>query len=268
MVYLYVAIALVVGYLFGNINFARIFSATLEKKDITTIGSKNPGTMNMLRTQGLKRAMLTLICEALKVGIPALACYFIFQNFYSGFENLAYFLSAFGGVLGHCFPVFYKFKGGKGVACTFGMFVFHPNFWWLALVIFFLCFCLFFFIEYPFIISMTFILIMSVYSTSFFVINQTMWWIPLIVIIWLNFVIILILHRGNINRLVHGTENKVNFKEKVANAFKKKDKIDKEKDDEVIEIDNVQEDKNEKQKQGEIDSKEDLGKDDEQTTTD
>ena len=61
MVILYLAIALVVGYLIGNINFARIFSWAFARKDITTVGSKNPGTMNMLRTRGFGEAFLTLI---------------------------------------------------------------------------------------------------------------------------------------------------------------------------------------------------------------
>ena len=66
MVILYLAIALVVGYLIGNINFARIFSWAFARKDITTVGSKNPGTMNMLRTRGFGEAFLTLIMEAIK----------------------------------------------------------------------------------------------------------------------------------------------------------------------------------------------------------
>ena len=220
MVYLYIAIALVVGYFLGSINFAIIFSWNLGKKDITKEGSKNPGTMNMLRTQGFGRAMLTLACEALKVGLPALACFFIFEHFpeFSGFGNLAYFASAFGGIIGHCYPVFYKFKGGKGVACTFGMFLFHPVFWWLALVMFALCFALFFFIKYGFII---FIITMTVYATSYFAIEQVMWWLPVIVMLWLIVALIVFKHRSNISRLVSGTENQVNFKEQVFSKTKK-----------------------------------------------
>lgn len=223
IVYLYLAIALVVGYLIGNINFARIFSWMFAKKDITTVGSKNPGTMNMLRTRGFGEAFLTLIMEAIKSGGPAIACYFLFEHYFVGFGNLAYFLAAFGAILGHCFPVFYKFKGGKGVACTFGMFVFHPDLWWVSLIMFALCFILFFFIDYPFVISLTFILTLSIYATCLFAIEQVMWFIPLIVIIWLNFLLIVILHRGNIKRLLSGTENKVHFKDKIFKKHKKEE---------------------------------------------
>lgn len=221
MIYLYLALTIVSGYLIGNINFARIFSWMFAKKDITTVGSKNPGTMNMLRTRGFGEALLTLLMEAVKSGAPALACYFLFKTYFPGYEDLAYFLSAIGAVVGHCFPVFYKFKGGKGVACTFGMFLFHPNCWWVSLVMFAICFLLFFFIEYPFIISLTFILTMSIYATCIFALAHVNLYIALIVVLWLNFVLIVFMHRGNIKRLVTGKENKVNFREKV---FKKRSK--------------------------------------------
>lgn len=239
MVILYLAIALVVGYLIGNINFARIFSWAFARKDITTVGSKNPGTMNMLRTRGFGEAFLTLIMEAIKAGVPALACYFIFGEFFPGYENLAYFLSAFGGIFGHCFPVFYKFKGGKGVACTFGMFVFHPQLWWVSLIVFVICFLLFFFIDYPFVISLTFILTMTIYSTCLFAIEHIILYIAVLCILWLNFALIVILHRGNIVRLATGKENKVHFKDKV---FKRKGKkLEGQEDVEVLDENGVEE---------------------------
>lgn len=219
MIYLHLTLAFIAGYLIGNINFARIFSWMFAKKDITTVGSKNPGTMNMLRTRGLGEAVLTLIAEALKSGAPAIGGYFLFEHFFTGFGHLAYFLIAFGTIVGHCFPVFYRFKGGKGVACTFGMFAFHPNLWWIALIVFACCFILFFFIDYGFIISFTFILTMTVVATCIFTIYQFPFWIALIVILWINCLLIVFMHRGNIKRLCTGTENKVNFREKV---FKRK----------------------------------------------
>lgn len=220
---LYLSLTLVVGYLIGNINFARIFSWIFAKKDITTVGSKNPGTMNMLRTRGFGEALLTLIFEAIKSGVPAIASYFIFRHYFpnDGWENLAYLLTAIGAIIGHCFPVFYKFKGGKGVACTFGLFLFNPNTWWISIIMFVICFVLFFFIDYPFIISLTFILVLSIYSTAYFAIYSVTWFIPLIILIWLNFLLILFMHRGNIKRLISGTENKVHFADKVFKKHKK-----------------------------------------------
>lgn len=244
MIYLYLALTIVVGYLIGNINFARIFSWMFAKKDITTVGSKNPGTMNMLRTRGFGEALLTLLMEAVKSGAPALACYFLFKTYFPGYEDLAYFLSAIGAVIGHCFPVFYKFKGGKGVACTFGMFLFHPNCWWVSLVMFAICFLLFFFIEYPFIISLTFILTMSIYATCIFALAHVNLYIALIVVLWLNFALIVFMHRGNIKRLVTGKENKVNFREKVFKKHSKKQDTDDKKTEEIKDKNENPEDKN------------------------
>lgn len=244
MIYLYLALTIVVGYLIGNINFARIFSWMFAKKDITTVGSKNPGTMNMLRTRGFGEALLTLLMEAVKSGAPALACYFLFKTYFPGYEDLAYFLSAIGAVIGHCFPVFYKFKGGKGVACTFGMFLFHPNCWWGSLVMFAICFLLFFFIEYPFIISLTFILTMSIYATCIFALAHVNLYIALIVVLWLNFALIVFMHRGNIKRLVTGKENKVNFREKVFKKHSKKQDTDDKKTEEIKDKNENTEDKN------------------------
>lgn len=221
MIYLYLSLAFIAGYLIGNINFARIFSWVFAKKDITTVGSKNPGTMNMLRTRGFGEALLTLIFEAIKSGAPAIGGYFLFEHLFMGYGNWAFFLIAFGAIVGHCFPVFYNFKGGKGVACTFGMFVFHPNLWWISLIVFAICFVLFLFIDYGFIISLTFILTMTIAATCIFTIYSFPFWLALVAIMWVNFLLVLFMHRGNIKRLVNGTENKVHFREKV---FKRKKK--------------------------------------------
>lgn len=228
MIYLYLSISALVGYLIGNINFARIFSLLFAKKDITTVGSKNPGTMNMLRTRGLGEALLTLAFEAIKSGIPALGSYFLFEHFFEGYGYWAFFIVAFAVVVGHCFPVFYKFKGGKGVACTFGMFLFNPTTWWMSLIMIVVCFVLFLFIEYPFIISFSFMIVLNIFSTCAFILNNFDYWIALVVIVWLNFALIVFMHRGNIKRFVTGKENKVNFREKI---FKRREK---KKEDETI----------------------------------
>ncbi len=224
MIYLFLVLAAVVAYFLGSINFARIFQWHLNKKDITAEGSHNPGTMNVLRTRGFGEAMLTLAFEALKVGGPALACWFAFGSNpdYQRFADLAYFISAASGIFGHCFPIYYGFKGGKGVACTFGMFLFNPHFWWVSLVGFAICFVLFMFIQYGFIISFIFIIGMAIYGTCFFSLLVTN---PLnigvIVILWVNALLVVFLHRGNIKRFLAGQENKVNFREKVFGKLKK-----------------------------------------------
>ena len=109
------------SYLLGNITFARLFAFTRNKDDITTHGSGNPGTMNMLRTHGLSMAVITLIFDALKSVISCIWAYFWLLPSGAYIANLAMYVAGFACVIGHCFPILYKFKGGKGVATSFGV---------------------------------------------------------------------------------------------------------------------------------------------------
>ncbi len=130
----------VVCYAIGCCNFAVIISRW-RKMDITKMGSGNPGTMNMTRELGLKFGVLTFVCDALKGGVPALVSYFIYRGFV--FENtlmpvsdLTRYLCGLFVVLGHIFPVQLRFKGGKGIASTLGMFwvsLSCENAWWILL---------------------------------------------------------------------------------------------------------------------------------------
>ena len=226
---LLLALAIVVGYFIGNVNFARIFAKAFAGKDITELGSGNPGTMNMLRSRNFGEAMLTLVFEAMKSGLPAILCYFIFEYMQPGFGEIAYFSVAVSVVVGHCFPVIYRYKGGKGVACSLGMFLFHPEFWWVSLVAFAICFVLFLFIKYAFLVTLTYVVGMSIYATVHFCINLSWrWFLPIIILIWLNFFLLVFMHRSNIKRLAEGKENAINFREKLADIGKKKHKDDAE----------------------------------------
>lgn len=112
-------------YFIGCFNFALLISK-LKRRDITKIGSGNPGTMNMSREFGWKIGVLTFFCDALKGGMPAIILYFIYNDFVFAGTQLAVsdFIKIFGGIcviIGHIFPVFLKFKGGKGIASTLGL---------------------------------------------------------------------------------------------------------------------------------------------------
>lgn len=221
MVILYLAIAMFCEYFLGSLSFARIFTWWIAHKDITQEGSKNPGTMNILRTRGFGEALLTLSFDAMKIGVPALGMFFLFNHFFPGYGDLAYFLVAVIGIFAHCFPIYYKFKGGKGIASMFGMFVFHPNFWWISLICFAICFVIFIFLHYGFVVNFLFLFTLSSYVTYFYATTQPSQFIAIIVIIWLIALLIVVMHRKNIVRLVRGEENKVNLLEKI---FKKKPK--------------------------------------------
>ena len=122
----YFIIAAAACYLVGCFNFAVIISQ-FKNRDIRDVGSGNPGTMNMMRTFGLKVGIINFFCDALKGGLPVLAVYFIFRNsVFAGTDVVVadvmrYFCGLFV-VIGHIFPVTMKFKGGKGIASTLGLF--------------------------------------------------------------------------------------------------------------------------------------------------
>ena len=121
------------GYLLGNFSSAK-FLSRLKKDDITKHGSGNPGTMNMARTFGFGWGILTLVMDALKGAIPALVGYFLFGGADGGTNAyIGLFAGGFSAIVGHIFPIFYKFKGGKGVACIFGVFAIAEPIWTLIM---------------------------------------------------------------------------------------------------------------------------------------
>lgn len=115
------------SYLFGNINWAIIISK-LKKTDIRQMGSGNPGTLNMSRNLGLKLGLLTFFLDILKGAIPSLVAYFVFVNRGCFIDtefiivDFAPYMCGLCAVVGHIYPVIFKFKGGKGIASTIGVF--------------------------------------------------------------------------------------------------------------------------------------------------
>ncbi len=134
------ALMAVVCYLIGCFNFALLISK-IKHRDITKMGSGNPGTMNMSREFGLKIGVITFFCDAFKGGIPALISYFIYKDqvFAGTMIAVSDFTRYFCGVfviIGHIFPVTMHFKGGKGIASTLGLFwvcLACENPWWLLI---------------------------------------------------------------------------------------------------------------------------------------
>lgn len=137
----YFAIAAVVCYFIGCFNFAVII-AHIKKKEIRNMGSGNPGTMNMTRSLGLKFGAINFFCDLLKGGLPVLAGYFLFRGYvFAGTDILVsdfarYFFGLFV-IIGHIFPVTMKFKGGKGIASTMGIFVvaLACETWWYFFIV-------------------------------------------------------------------------------------------------------------------------------------
>lgn len=196
--YLYLILIMLGSYLFANINFARIISKILHR-DITKEGSGNPGTLNILRTFGFGWGMINMTLEILKGVVPSLIGYLFYGD-------IGLYLAGFSAVIGHIYPVFYKFKGGKGVACTCGMF-FVAN-WWITLIAVVVFFVFVTITSLGSIGTLGFVLTMSIIEIC--LINPLDW--ICFIIIGLNLALVLFAHRTNIKRIFIGNENACNIK--------------------------------------------------------
>ncbi len=105
-----IVLCALIGYLLGSFNFALILSRKMYKDDIRKHGSKNAGTTNMMRTYGSKAAGLTILGDMLKAVVAVILGALLMGLYFGGYA------AALGCVVGHVFPVFFGFKGGKGVA--------------------------------------------------------------------------------------------------------------------------------------------------------
>lgn len=210
MIFRYI-IAAVLGYLLGNISCSNIMSRLISKKDIRTLGSGNAGAANILRNFGLKYAVPVFFGDALKtVGAALLGCLIIgkgFENFTwtGGFCEPQIFVGGIASVIGHNFPVFMGFKGGKGVACSLGLLtLMNPV---LGIIFIILAAIANTFIKLYSLVSMSTMLLAAI-TFSIFDINGG---IIQIIVLWFMFVLMVFMHRDNVKRLIKGEEKKVDI---------------------------------------------------------
>lgn len=203
-------ILIVSSYFVGNITFARLFALTRNKDDITTHGSGNPGTMNMLRTHGLWLAIVTLIFDALKSVAVCLWGYFWLKSSGAYTANLAMYAAGVSCVVGHCYPLIYKFKGGKGIATGFGMAcVVQPLFIPIMLVVFGSVFMIW---KVGSLASLTTVVVFFI-SEAISLLHKGYYasFILLLSVVTL----IVYAHRKNIKKLVDNKENRIDLNEAV-----------------------------------------------------
>lgn len=196
------------GYLFGSVNFATIF-AKLNKKNIHDMGSGNPGTMNVMRNLGAKWGVLTFICDGVKGALPALL-----GNILLGAEGL--YCGGLASVVGHCYPLYDKFHGGKGVATSIGVFVVANPLW--SLIAFVILLVVLIVSEYSSLSSMTFVTVLTVEQGIEFM-GQNLAVSIMLFAIWL---LVVYGHRKNIANLIAGKERKSRIL-KVLSKIKTKD---------------------------------------------
>ena len=206
----YIIIA-IIAYLIGSINFLVIISKRMAGFDVREKGSGNAGTTNMLRSIGVKAAVITLLCDILK-GVVVILIAILIGNIVDGLDDaLLVQLAGIFVIIGHTFPIFFGFKGGKGIATSLGVLLMIN--WQIGLI------CLVFAL-----ILMAITRMVSVGSIAAAILFPV-----LVVFIGQNYIVpvnnwsylifsiiiaILVLfnHRENLKRIFTGKENKISFK--------------------------------------------------------
>lgn len=223
-------ILIIVSYFIGNINFARIISSK-KNIDITKLGSGNPGATNMYRNLGAKTGYLTLILDALKGFVSALIGFLAFGGaslypdallgvYTSCDATVALYACGLAAMVGHTFPVIYKFKGGKGVSTMLGMFLLSQP---VALIIVFvLAFIFVWFAKYLSFASLMIVTILVVWQNI--MLDEPNLAISLIT--FAIFAVTIFAHRSNIKRLLLGKETQTNIRSKILKEQKRKEKME------------------------------------------
>ena len=208
-----VVLMLIVGYLLGSLSFSIIFTKIFAKTDVRDHGSGNAGFTNTIRTAGKKVGILVFICDALKAVVAiliamAVAKWLPFDN-YVGYGKFA---AALGAVLGHNFPLYYGFRGGKGIVVSIAI-IYSLN--WITG-----CFTLGAFLV---VFAITGIVSLSSLTGAVAVMITTLvmylnGWagveVVQLVLMLVMGVLAFYMHRANIKRLLNGTESSFKKKKK------------------------------------------------------
>ncbi|NLB15225.1 MAG: glycerol-3-phosphate 1-O-acyltransferase PlsY [Clostridiales bacterium] len=210
-------VAAIFAYLLGSLNSGVLISRIVFREDIRNYGSGNAGTTNMMRTYGKKFAVITLLGDALKAAAAVWLGYLL-----SGYNGG--FVAFFFCVVGHAYPVFFNFKGGKGVACTAAAILcLKPTVFLLLLALFIL---IVLFTKY---ISLGSVMCMMVFPLVLYRMHPGLNIISLIFSL-LSSALVIFLHRSDIGRLWRGEENKFTFEPKARKVGESGgDETDKEK---------------------------------------
>lgn len=211
VVYIIMAI---IAYLIGSINFSVILSKKMAGFDVREKGSGNAGSTNMLRSVGKKAAAITLICDILK-GVVSIGIAILLGNVIENMNReLLLQIAGIAVVTGHTFPIFFGFKGGKGVATSLGV-ILMSN-WQIGLI------CLVFALVLMVLTKMVslgscaaavlFPVLTLFINTNYTVLSEGISGKVYLIYSILLAVIVLFNHRSNIKRILNGTENKVGSK--------------------------------------------------------
>lgn len=198
----------IIAYLIGSVNFSVIISKRVAGFDVREKGSGNAGTTNMLRSVGKGAAAITLICDILK-GVVAIGIAMLLGGIIPNVDKaLLVQIAGIFVIIGHTFPVFFKFKGGKGIATSLGILLMIN--WQIGLI------CLVFALVLMALTRMVSLgsvaaailyPVLTLFITEHYLVPGSYLIFSIIVA-----VIVLFNHRSNIKRILTGTENKISFK--------------------------------------------------------
>jgi glycerol-3-phosphate acyltransferase PlsY len=209
LVAFYPLLAVVAAYLVGSLSFAVIVSRTMGLNDPRTYGSKNPGATNVLRSGSKAAAVVTLLLDALKGWLPVTLVKWYGAAYGLGDGTVA--LVGLAAFVGHLFPVFFRFEGGKGVATALGVLV--ATSWILGLATGATWLIIAYFFRYSSLAS----LVAAVFAPVYYIFGDGVAWAMDKNIVFSTTVMSLMLiwrHSENISRLVKGTESKLGSKKK------------------------------------------------------
>lgn len=207
-----------VAYLMGSINFSIIISKFINNKDIREYGSGNAGATNMLRNYGKKAAIFTALGDILKSVIVVIAATFLAKsieaNYTFLFSKIVEYLAGLFCVIGHLYPVWFGFKGGKGVATAWGISLVID--WRIAIVGIVVFLLIAILSRYVSLASMIAGTSMVVFTFVFAVLDGDY---PSVlapytetIMFGLTILLVILKHIPNIKRLINGTENKVHWR--------------------------------------------------------
>lgn len=207
-------IMLIIAYCIGSVNFSVIISKKIAGFDVREKGSGNAGSTNMLRTVGKKAAAITLLCDILK-GIIAIIISIMIGNLVEGANReLLLQIAGIAVVIGHTFPLFFGFKGGKGVATSLGILLMSN--WKIGLI------CLVFALVLMLLTRMVslgscvaavlFPVLTLFINDSYTILTEGKKGSTYFIYSVMLATIVLYNHRSNIKRLLNGTENRLSFK--------------------------------------------------------
>lgn len=203
----YIAIA-IIAYAIGSINFSVIFSRKFAGFDVREKGSGNAGTTNMLRSVGKKAAIITLICDILKGVVSILIALAIGYFVKDVDKSILIQLAGFFAVFGHTFPIFFEFRGGKGVATALGV-ILLTN-WQIGLICLVFALCLMLLTK---MVSLGSIMAAILFPILTVFIHENYLASGNYIILGIALGLLVVFnHRSNLKRILEGNENKLSFK--------------------------------------------------------